>query len=598
MVQPIFSYLQNGNAKYVGQVDDYAAFIIQKQLKDRPLWKKFINVFRSREDAADGGWRGEYFGKMMRGACLSYRYRPDEELYQILFDTVQDLISTQDEQGRITTYPSDNEYFGWDMWVRKYVLVGCLYFYGICKDEAFKAQLVSAMQKHADYILSTLGEDKLPILETSQWWGALNACSILEPMVELYKLTKADRYLQFAEYILSTGCCKGGNILKLAEEGVLFPYQYPAVKAYEMMSVFEGTLAYYEVTGKAEYLHIAEKFVKAVKDSDITVIGCAGCTHELFDNSAVKQAEDVEDGHIMQETCVTVTWMRLLERLLRLTGKAFYAEEIERSALNALYGSINVYGNKQYGMELKTYLDGVPFDSYSPLVFQKRGVGIGGFRAFAEGGYYGCCACIGAAGTALFPLNGVMRTEGGFVCNEYFAGTATDDGVTLHISQNEAPMYGAKLKIELSAPKTFTLKLRIPAWSNAPTVSVNGETTAVEKGYYDLTKTWQNGDEVELAFHPMLRAQTLGGKTAFTYGGLVLARDEQKESGDIAATFTPVCKNGEFAYTLQTPCKGESVRLLLQCKEGEVLLTDYASCGKHWLEDRCRISAWLNVANA
>ena len=42
--------------------------------------------------------------------------------------------------------------------------------------------------------------------------------------------------------------------------------------------------------------------------SDITVIGCAGCT--LFDHSAVRQLDAAEKG-VMQETCVTVMWMKL-----------------------------------------------------------------------------------------------------------------------------------------------------------------------------------------------------------------------------------------------------------------------------------------------
>ena len=40
----------------------------------------------------------------------------------------------------------------------------------------------------------------------------------------------------------------------------------------------------------------------------------------------------------MQETCVTVTWMRLLTRLYLLSGEEKYIDRIERSGFNALYG--------------------------------------------------------------------------------------------------------------------------------------------------------------------------------------------------------------------------------------------------------------------
>ena len=599
-MKPVFSYLNIGAAKYTNTAHENALFILHKQLKDKGLWKKFISVFHAKADIADNGWRGEYFGKMMRGACLTYRYFPDEELYEIMYDTVKNLLATQDELGRITTYTVEAEYNGWDMWTRKYVLVGCLYFYGVCKDEAFKTQIIEALKKHVDYLLATLGEGKKSIVDTSHWWGGVNSCSILEPIVELYKITKEEKYLAFAEYILKVGGCKDGNLIEIAEADELYPYQYPEVKAYETMSFFEGALAYYETTGNERYLKIVQKFVDAVMKTDVTIIGCSGCTHELFDNSAIKQTEEIEGRAVMQETCVTVTWVRLLERLLRVTGEAKYAECIERSVWNALYGSINFFGNQQYSAELDTFLDGVPFDSYSPLVFKERGIGIGGFKQFAEGGYYGCCACIGAAGTGLFPLIGAMRSEDGFVFNYYNDGemeeiTPNGQKVKFTISGNYLATGNVKMKIALEKAESFVLCLRVPAWSNAPTIALCGDTVEAQVGYAMIDKEWQDGEEIVLAFHPEIKRVDLNGKSAFEYGAFALARDEQKESGDIKATFTPIMEKGKLVAKVCAPEKGEQVRFLLKTEEGEVLLTDYASCGKKWMEERNRISVWLNV---
>ena len=63
--------------------------VLQKeQLSDPVLWAKFVDVFRSQPDAVNQGWRGEYWGKMMRGACYTYRAlsakTPDDELYAVL----------------------------------------------------------------------------------------------------------------------------------------------------------------------------------------------------------------------------------------------------------------------------------------------------------------------------------------------------------------------------------------------------------------------------------------------------------------------------------------------------------------------------------
>lgn len=66
------------------------------------------------------------------------------------------ILDTQDAHGRITTYPVEKEFRGWDMWTRKYVLVGCLYFYGICRDEAFRERIITAMKGQVDYLMEKL----------------------------------------------------------------------------------------------------------------------------------------------------------------------------------------------------------------------------------------------------------------------------------------------------------------------------------------------------------------------------------------------------------------------------------------------------------
>ena len=152
-----------------GIMDGAVHFVKDNHLKDRIKWQKTVEVFETREDSLDEFWRGEFFGKQMRGAALVYEYTKDEELYEILTGTVKDLLTKQDELGRISTYTVEKEFHGWDMWSRKYVLVGMLYYLGICKDEALKTAIIEACKKHLDYILSKIGneEGKIQITATS-----------------------------------------------------------------------------------------------------------------------------------------------------------------------------------------------------------------------------------------------------------------------------------------------------------------------------------------------------------------------------------------------------------------------------------------------
>lgn len=603
-MQPKFSYFEPGEVRWTGNPDKYAKWIVDVQLKNADYWRHFVEVYRTNADISDNGWRGEYWGKMMRGASLSYMYTKDESLYAVLKDAVEGLLDSQDSLGRFSTYDVEHEFHGWDVWSRKYVLTGMQHFYDICHDEALKKRIVAALCRHADYIISKLGNEpgKIQITETSNFWLGVNSASILEPFVRLYTMTSCDRYLDFAKYIVSTGGCAGeSNLIDLALEDKISPYQYPETKAYETMSFFEGVLAYWEVTGEDKYIEAVKKFIEAVYRTDITIIGCAGCTHELFDNSAIKQTEKGET--IMQETCVTVTWMRLLARMLTITGDARYAERISQSAWNALYGSLNLDMINQTELFSGAVLEGLPFDSYSPLYNDKRGRGIGGFKRFADGKYYGCCACIGAAGVALFPRTAAMRMADGFAINELLAGeinTKTPGGqpVKFEIKGNYPQSVDYTMKVSLAQPEKFKMSFRIPEFADRPGLTVDGTTVFCKPGYCEIEREWKDGDTVVIAFAVPLTEFNLNGKIAFKFGALVLARDSNKEGKivDLTEKQTLVRGSNGLEWYKVKPEDREIARVRISRADGSFLvLSDYASCGRHWLDENSLMTVWMNV---
>ena len=69
--------------KYSGFVGDAFSFVLDKQLMCPDLWKRFVQQFREDSDY-DAGWRGEFWGKMMRGACFVYSYIKSPELYKVI----------------------------------------------------------------------------------------------------------------------------------------------------------------------------------------------------------------------------------------------------------------------------------------------------------------------------------------------------------------------------------------------------------------------------------------------------------------------------------------------------------------------------------
>jgi hypothetical protein len=70
--------------KWTGTANATVDFLLREQLNDPSLWKKFVQQYRDKLDGTDRGWRGEYWGKAMRGACLVYEYTKDEDFYNLL----------------------------------------------------------------------------------------------------------------------------------------------------------------------------------------------------------------------------------------------------------------------------------------------------------------------------------------------------------------------------------------------------------------------------------------------------------------------------------------------------------------------------------
>ena len=501
-------YFNGGNtASYNGFVDDAIRFIENFQLIDPTLWRRFVQQFREDADY-DAGWRGEYWGKMMRGAALVYAYTRNPELYDNMVATVKDMMDSADEQGRISSYAVSHEFDGWDMWSRKYVLLGMQYFLEVCEDDKFRAEIIASMCKQVDYIMTKIGdgEGKKQVTAATRHWRGLNSASVLEPIVRLYNLTGEKKYFDFAEYIVNTGCTDIVNIFDLAYEDKLYPYQYPVTKAYEMTSCFEGLLEFYMITGVERYKTSIVNFANKILESDFTVIGSCGCTHELFDHSTVRQA-NTNNGKIAQETCVTVTLMKFLYRVYMLTGDPKYVDAFEISFYNAYLGAINTDKviEPLIAQEHPDWIaEPLPFDSYSPLTAGTRGNGIGGLKVMSDLHYYGCCACIGSAGIGLVPKMQAAGFEGGIALNLFINGslvTSTPKGQRLEIITETAYPRCKKvtLTFKLDAGECFELRVRKPVWSKNTLLEVNGEALDTDvNGYISIDREWKDGDKIYL----------------------------------------------------------------------------------------------------
>lgn len=342
-------------------------------------------------------------------------------------------------------------------------------------------------------------------------------------------------------------------------------------------------------------------FVDLVVESDYTLIGCSGCTHELFDNSSLKQTEPAPD-EVMQETCVTVTFMKLCAKLLSVTGDAKYATYIEKSGLNALYGAVNnenqtmwrTIGRVWYEKDKLFVHKPFPFDSYSPLYYAVRGYRIAGFQPLQGDRSYGCCACIGSAGTAIMGLYAVMKGKEGVYVNFYndchFKTNDYGEKISVDVYANPYRYKGAKVNVK-GCGQTFTVALRVPDWAEGFTVKLNGETVqgALENGYLKISRAWGK-DKISVVFKTPVKAHVLNGKIAFTTGPITLARDCRLD--DISVPVQTTARNGKNVRAKRVENKAftSNVAYEISTKDGKITLCDYAQAGKNLDDERRNIT--------
>ena len=530
---------------------------------------------------------------------MFYRYTADPELKEILSQTVKDLLSTVRPNGSISCVPPEKQPDGpgGDLWERKYVLLGLDRYYDLVEADP---AVLRAMTDQADCIIEQVGEPpKVPI--TSLGWSPnhIESSTLLEPFMRLYNRTGEKRYLDFARYIVSTGGSEGDDIFRQAYDNVP-PHEMggPYPKAYEMMSMFEGAVEYYRVTGDEYVRRSFMNLYDNIRRNEITIVGNGGGDQpyhpavmgEGWDHTAVEQTNP--DITRMMETCVGVTWMKFCSQILRLTGDPSAVDEIEKYIYNGLLGAMKPSGD---GFSYVNLFNGEKVTNYG------WGTTFGSLPVT-------CCNLNGPMGLAYIPFVAVMESDRGPVVNLYNAAraelsTPQGDSLSLRIETDFPLSDRVLVRVDPHAASLFTLSLRIPSWSERTVVKVNGKKVrSVEPGaYLSLERTWEPGDRVELAFDMRCRlldaprGSNRAGDSfqALVWGPIVLARDENidpdyDEPVRVVAGKDRVVRVKRVAPTLA------STRLEFEVPtdDGPIRMTDYASVNG-W--EGAHICTWLPV---
>ena len=457
-------------------------------------------------------WDGEHVGKWLHAATLAWVNTGNPALRAKLDETVAELCKCQLADGYLGTYLEKDRWTDWDVWAHKYNLIGLITYMRYTGNQA----PLPTCERMADLLCKTFGDQpgQRDIIKAGHHVG-MAPTSVLEPMVLLYRLTGEPRYLDFCKYILrSWEQPNGPHIVSRLLDNKRVD-KVGNGKAYEMLSCLNGALEYYRTVGDRQILDACLNAWQDIVDKRLYITGAASYGEHFHDDYDLPNVANVG------ETCVTTTWIQFNAHLLRLTGEARFAEQLERVVLNQLLGAQRP--------------DCAAWGYYVQMEGKKP------YSATLDGH---CCLSSGPRGVALIPTFAFSTDADGVVINLYDAATGKltlRDGTAVSVAtQTEFPSDGrVRITVNPAVKKDFAVKLRLPAWCQKYSAEVNGAKVNLKAGtdgYAPIQRSWTVGDTItlNLALEPrvVIGEHSNRGKVALLYGPLVLAADEALLPGD------------------------------------------------------------------
>lgn len=239
------------------------------------------------------------------------------------------------------------------------------------------------------------------------------------------------------------------------------------------------------------------------------------------------------------ETCNTYNMLRLTKMLYQTSGDSRYMDFYERAVFNHILSTIDpIQGGFVY------------FTSMRP----------GHYRVYSQPQTsFWCCVGSGMENHARYgEMIYAHQGEQELYVNLFIPSVLQWGKVTVEQKTAFPTEEATTLRISTKKSKEFTVKFRVPEWSDASrmTLTVNGESQPVsaDDGYVAVNRKWADGDEVRLTLPMSLRAVGLPDGSAnysFMYGPIVLASRMGKQ--DQVGLFADESRGGHIAVGPQYP---------------------------------------------
>ncbi|MDE2163401.1 MAG: glycoside hydrolase family 127 protein [Alphaproteobacteria bacterium] len=273
----------------------------------------------------------------------------------------------------------------------------------------------------------------------------------------------------------------------------------PGKHAYSHMNALSSAMQAYLVDGSTKHLRAAKNGFDFILAQSFATGGW-GPNEGFITPGSGTLGDSLNTTHANFETpCGSYGHFKAVRYLMSVTGDSRYGDSMERVLYNAILGALPMKP------------DGTAFyySDYNAI----------GAKFYHD---YHCTCCSGTIGQVVadYGISAYLTKANGVAVNLYTPSQLrwrrAGGIVTLRQTTHYPLSPDVEIAVATPTEETFSLSLRIPAWAGKGTrVAVNGRSLAdaVEPGrFFDIQRTWRNGDRINLAFDMPLRFEAVDDK--------------------------------------------------------------------------------------
>jgi uncharacterized protein len=345
-----------------------------------------------------------------------------------------------------------------------------------------KRTLLDVAIKFADHICNRFGWE-----ENGKKFGTDGHPEIEMAMVELYRVTGDKKYLDQAKYFIDVrGHGRLGNAF-----GRFDPSYHQDRAPFREMTRLEGhsvravylncgAADLYAETGEPELRAALETMWHSMTTRQMYINAGLGSRYE---NEGFGTDYELPPGRAHTETCASVANFMWNWRMLLIDPDGRYADMMELALYNSILSGIS--------------LDGTAYFYQNPLLDD---------GAHRREQWFPVACCPSNVSRTLSSLPGYLYTvtDNTVWVHHYVSSEASvtlPDGRAISLTQNTRYPWDGAIALTVGTTGEYAIKLRIPGWVRPGwTLAVNGEavTSAAERGYVTLQRSWQVGDMIAL----------------------------------------------------------------------------------------------------